>query len=39
MNSHYLDYLFNIILIIKQYCVSEFGTLHLVNCFNFVNYK
>ncbi len=39
MNSHYFDYLFNIILIIEQYRVCELGTLHLANCFNFVHYK
>ena len=39
MNSHYLDYLFNIILIIEQYHATELGTLHLANCFNFVQYK
>ena len=39
MQYHYLDYLFNIILIIKQYYVTEHGTIHLANCFNFVNYK
>ena len=39
MYTHYLDYLFNIILIIEQYHVSELGTIHLANCFKFVNYK
>ncbi len=39
MHSNYLDYLFNIILIIKQYHVSGIGTIHLANCFKFVNYK
>jgi polyhydroxybutyrate depolymerase len=39
MHYHYFDNLFNIILIIEQYCVSEFGTIHLANCFKFVNYK
>ena len=39
MYTNYLDYLFNIILIIEQYHATELGTLHLANCFNFVYYK